>query len=109
MRYARVRDHGEEASFSKAQLPRIAGQSVIILNDFLTNGRSLVKMHNAVVEAGGNPAFAVALWNRGNVYLEHLPIKAFINRRLNHWHESECPLCKQSNTNLTVIGQRKPR
>ena len=109
MRYARVRDHGEEASFSKAQLPRITGQSVIILNDFLTNGRSLVKMRNAVIEAGGHPAFAVALWNRGNVHLDHLPIKAFINRRLDHWHAHDCPLCKQGDTNLTIIGQRKPR
>ena len=93
--FAQKKQDGFE--FHKDQGELIRDKRVLIVDDVITTGESIVRVIKAVEEVGGEVIGAMVVCNRGNVKPEDIgvdKIHALINLKLNTWSEDECPICK---------------
>lgn len=75
----------------RALLP---GRRVAIIDDVSTTGGSPRAVAELVREAGGEPALAVVVWNRGKVTAEQIGVPkllALVNRVIPSYAPAECP------------------
>jgi len=71
----------------------IEGQKVLIIEDIITTGSSVIKTIKAIEECGGFPAGVVAIWNRSGWTSEVCPTMSLIEESVESWTPEECPLC----------------
>lgn len=70
------------------------GDNVIILDDVLTTGRSLMETYRAVVEKGGNVRCAAVLMNRSNNDVDYpFPLFSLWQDNIYTWTPDNCPMC----------------
>ncbi len=89
----------EKFIFSRGYDKEIPGKNILVTEDILTTGGSVLKVINAVRSLGGNVIGVGAIVNRGGVtpeQVDNVPfIKALINLPIEAWPPLECPLCKE--------------
>jgi hypothetical protein len=85
---------GEGFAFKRCEAPS-AKSTVILCEDTITTGGSVLKVQNAIAQASPNANIApmvLALLNRsGNPYVETLKIRALIDKPISSWNEGENP------------------
>ena len=72
----------------------ISGKRVLIVEDIITTGGSVMDTVDAIDRHDGIVAGVVVIWNRSgwNTYKNH----SIINRKADHWPSNECPLCMKN-------------
>jgi len=86
----------------------VAGKRVVVVEDVLNTGGSLVDTIRAVRAAGGEVVAAVALCNRGGVTAESLGVprlESLLEVALEAWDAAECPLCRDGVPVNTKVGK----
>jgi orotate phosphoribosyltransferase len=77
----------------------IRGRKVLVVEDIVNTGGSLLKVIQTAKEMGAEVIGAVALCNRGKITtkeLDHIPwIRSLISIDLEAWDSSDCPLCQK--------------
>lgn len=72
---------------------------VLIIEDIITTGSSVLKTRTAIENCGGIVVGVVSIWNRSRIGFD-IPLISLINTPINSWEPEDCPLCKKS-INLT--------
>jgi orotate phosphoribosyltransferase len=88
----------------------IPGKRVLVVDDILTTGGSVKKIIDSVKTLGGQVVGAGAFWNRGGVRAEDIGVPelfALVNKKLEDYDESNCPLCLQGIPINTEVGKGK--
>jgi orotate phosphoribosyltransferase len=72
------------------------GERVLVVDDIVTTGGSLVDAIEAVRNAGGEPVAVAAIADRsgGKVQFDELPFFATVAFDIETWAPDECPLCR---------------
>lgn len=81
----------------------LEGKKVILIEDIITTGGSVVNTIEAVVSAGGEVMGVVCIWNRSTEQMQLLsgpnfsgiPVHSLINQPVEIWNPDHCPLCKE--------------
>lgn len=74
------------------------GQNVLVIEDVLTTGRSVVRFVKFLYDIGTNIVGVGVIVNRGEMKAYNLGIprlEALVSLPLQTWAEDNCPLCKQ--------------
>jgi len=86
----------------------VNGKRVVVVEDVLNTGGSLVETIRAVRAAGGEVVAAVALCNRGGVTAASLGVprlESLLEVTLEAWDAAECPLCRDGVPVNTKVGK----
>lgn len=89
-------DKGEYV-FERGQGETLRGKRVLIVDDVLTTGDTLLRVKAAVEECGGIPQSFLVIWDRRenkNDFFS-IPLVAFRKVEMSLWNASECPLCQE--------------
>jgi len=88
----------------------IVGKRVLVVEDIVNTGGSVMKTIAAVRACGGNVIGVGALCNRGGVTTQDLDVAKFVpltEVTLDAWDEADCPLCAQGVPINTDVGKGK--
>lgn len=66
---------------------------VILVEDIVTTGDSILKTIDAVNFCGGTVIYTVSLWDRGSNLKSMLDYDSLIYQNILSWEPDECPLC----------------
>lgn len=87
----------------------VAGKRVLIVEDILTTGGSVIKVVNSVKEAGGEVVAVSVMINRNpegiTSELIGAPLAALASLMLPAWDEEDCPMCKQGMEINVSVGK----
>jgi orotate phosphoribosyltransferase len=86
----------------------VAGRRVLVVEDVLNTGGSLVETIRVVRGAGGEVVAAVALCNRGGVTAADLDVprlESLLEVALEAWDAEACPLCRDGVPVNTAVGK----
>lgn len=75
----------------------VEGQRVLVVEDVLTTGLSVIETIRIVRAAGGKVQGVAAICNRGNISAEQLDVPklvSLVDLPIITWPETECPLCQ---------------
>ncbi len=81
---------------------------MLITEDILTTGGTVLKVIEAVKAAGGEVIGIAAICNRGGVTsdtLEGIPVKPLLSVRFEAWNEEDCGLCISGVPVRTDLGK----
>lgn len=98
---------GEEFVVKRGYEKIVSGKRVLVVEDILNTGGSVVKTIEAVHNAGGEVVAVGALCNRGGVTAEQLGVPyliSLLNITMDAWPEAECPLCIKNIPINTSVG-----
>ena len=73
----------------------IQHKKVLIIEDIITTGGSVLKLMEAIQECKGYPTGVLSIWNRGNVNLSYNQ-SSLISKKIDSHLPEHCPLCKQN-------------
>ena len=88
----------------------VKGKKVLIVEDIVTTGGSLLKTIKAAQDAGGNIVSACAMVNKNKDIKENLsgvPFYALSNLFVSTYEASACPLCQNGVPVNTTVGHGK--
>ncbi len=108
--YAEKKTDGSGFVLKRGYESLVTGKDVLIVEDVLTTGASVVKVVEAVREAGGNPVAIGAFINRGNITEKDLGVPRFIalvNLPLESWEAKSCELCQKGVPINNSFGKSK--
>lgn len=108
--YAEKSPDGKTPTLSRGFGELVRGMRVGLVEDVLTTGGSAAAVAKAVREAGGDPKFLIAMWNRGLVPANDVGVPelyALVNKPLTAWDAADCPLCAQGIPINTSVGRGK--
>lgn len=83
----------------------IKGKKIIIIEDIITTGTSVVKTIQSIINYGGEVVKIYCIWNRDPDLViwnnlkdrKETPIKGLVEERIDSWgHGEVCPLCKDN-------------
>jgi orotate phosphoribosyltransferase len=94
---------GYEFKFRSNFKDYLKGKRVILIEDIITSGISVVKTCQSVTKCGGEVVGIACIWNRkpGLIILNNLtdkkriPIYSLVTEKVDAWIPKECPLCKE--------------
>ena len=96
--------------FTRGYENYVKGKRVLIVEDVITTGGSLLKSANAVKSVGGEIVATSAMVNR-NKYIddniEGFPFFALDSLSIPTYEAGDCPLCKNGNPMNTKVGHGK--
>lgn len=69
---------------------------VIIIEDIITTGSSVMKTADSIAECGGIVVGCCCIWNRTDWVSPDFPTYSLVNHRVESWEPDECPYCKDS-------------
>lgn len=76
----------------------LAGKNVLVVDDVMTSGRSIIRIIKAVTISKGNMIAAAVICDRGEVALNNLyqmfPVISLSRLKPRVWPEKDCLLCK---------------
>lgn len=96
---------GSGFCFNRGYAEMIPGRRVLLVEDIITTGGSIVSVSHAVSILGGKVVGIVALVNRGGVEIENLHTLASLD--VESWDAADCPLCKRGIPINTDVGHGK--
>lgn len=110
--------------FSRGFDKVLKGNDVVIIEDIITTGSSVIKTINAVKECGGIPKVVVCIWNRGTWEgeyqceyhgslgrvgdkdtTEQINIGSIITKKIASYFPVDCPMCDESNPSDPKTGE----
>lgn len=91
--------------FNRGYEKMIPGKRVLLVEDIITTGGSIVAVAEEVVRLGGKVVGIVALVNRGGVEIPNLHTLASLD--IESWCLARCPLCEQGVPINTNVGHGK--
>lgn len=68
---------------------------ILLVEDIITTGNSVVKTIASIQICGGIPVGVISIWNRTGWKLPGIPVISLINKPVESWDKSECELCKK--------------
>ncbi len=87
---------------------RLTGNKILVIEDVLTTGASILKVVELVRAHGGDVAGVAAFCNRGGVTADKIgdvpKLFSVINFSFQTWSADACPLCSQGITIRTDVG-----
>lgn len=72
----------------------IQNKKVLLIEDIITTGSSVVKTIDAIKLNDGIPVGIFCIWNRSGWTYPGLKVDSLINKRVDSWFKEECPYCK---------------
>lgn len=96
--------------FTRGYENYVKGKRVLIVEDIVTTGGSLVKTAKAVKEAGGDIVDTCAMVNKNkdlNSKISDIPFSFLSSLYVSTYEASECPLCKAEIPINTKVGHGK--
>jgi orotate phosphoribosyltransferase len=74
----------------------ITNQKVLIIEDIITTGSSIMKTAESIEKNGGIVTGAICIWNRSNWEPENkrFKVQSLFNDSIESWEPKDCPLCK---------------
>lgn len=85
-----------------------SGQSLLVVEDVVTTGKSTLETVRAIEHAGGKPIAIACIANRsGNASLGDLPLVALVELDVPTYPAQECPQC-QAGEPIQKPGSRPP-
>ncbi len=100
---------GDNFVFRRGYENLIAGRQILIVEDILTTGGSVLKVVKAVRELGGKVAGVSAICNRGSVTTSDVgnvpELLSLVDVKLDAWEERDCPLCARGIPINTQVGK----
>jgi len=72
----------------------IQNKSVILIEDIVTTGNSILQTIEAVNSCGGEVIHTFSLWDRGSDLSDKIEYGTLIDHPVSSWSPEECPLCK---------------
>jgi orotate phosphoribosyltransferase len=89
----------------------VPGKRVLVVEDILTTGGSVLKVVNLIRSLGGEVIGVAALCNRGGVTPEDIgnvpKLFSCVSITLDSWTATECPMCAQGTPFNTDLGKGK--
>jgi len=83
----------------------IRNKNVLIVEDIITTGNSVMSTINAIKDCGGKPVGVVCIWNRsGNKSLFDIPLYSLITEEVMSYLPEECPFCE---ANIPLVDPKK--
>lgn len=86
---------GEKMVFRRGYDLFLANERVVIIEDVITTGKSVTKTVDAIHACSGTVQGVVCIWNRTGWQSKDFPTIALINKKVDCWEQSVCPLCKE--------------
>lgn len=74
----------------------LKGKKVIIVEDIITTGKSVLLTKDAIERCGGILIGVVCIWNRSYWKYDNLVIDSTLDNPVFDWERGECPLCKEN-------------
>lgn len=71
----------------------LKGKFVVLIEDVVTTGDSILKTVDAVNNCGGVVIYTLSLWDRGSSLTQVLNYRSLIYQTVPAWEPDECPLC----------------
>lgn len=109
--YAEKASNSEEFLIKRGYDRLIQGRRVMVVEDIVNTGGSLLRTIHAARKVGAQVVGAVALCNRGGVTatdLDQIPwLKSLITVNLEAWDPKDCPLCAKGVPINTSLGKGK--
>ena len=107
--YAEKSDNGETFTLKRGYDKIVFGKEVLIVEDVLNTGGSVIKVIDTVRRAGGIVAGVGALCNRGGVTEKSLggipKLVSLVSITLDAWEAEKCPLCAKKVPINTQVGK----
>ncbi|KUG03829.1 orotate phosphoribosyltransferase [hydrocarbon metagenome] len=83
------------------------GQKVLVVEDVVTTGGSVKEVIDAVIAAGGEVAGVAVLVDRSNGSVTFgVKQEAVLSMDIQSWEKTECPLCKEGQSDAYKPGSR---
>ncbi len=87
----------------------VAGKKVLVVEDVLTTGGSVIKVVNSVKATGATVVAVSVMVNRNPdaITSEQMgaPLYALVSKSFPSWEEADCPMCKQGMAINTTVGK----
>lgn len=100
---------GGEFAFRRGYELLVPNKRVLVVEDVLTTGSSVLKVVNAVRSLGGEVIGVAALCNRGGVTVGDIgnvpKLFSCAEFKLDSWNEDQCPMCAQGIPINTEVGK----
>jgi len=103
--YAELPPDGSKGRVFRREFP-IKGKRVLVVDDVMTTGGSLVDTMEAVKKEGGQVVGVGLLVDRSGGKDLGVPVLPALRLDMNAWKPEECPLCKEG-IPITVRGKGK--
>lgn len=72
------------------------GRNVLIVEDIVTTGKSIIQTALAIYECGGNVEGVVSIWNRTDFQCLYVPVISLINKKVESWKPEDCLACREN-------------
>ena len=109
--YAEKTDGPAKFAFNRGYDKLVNGKRVVVVEDNLTTGGSVLKVVELVRATGGEVVGVVAMLNRGGVNIDAVGnpphFEAIIQANLKSWSAEDCKLCADGVPVNTKIGKGK--
>ncbi len=83
-----------EMKFRRGYDKLLDGKNVLIVEDVITTGGSIVKTIESIEYNGGVVVEIIAIWNRSDWRHEDIPTISLFNEPAISWTPEHCPLCQ---------------
>lgn len=88
-------------TFRRGYDGHLKDKKVLIVEDVITTGASVLQTVSAIGSCGGQVLGTVCILNRSNWITSRFPTLALINRNISSWLPKDCPLCELNTEPLT--------
>ena len=85
-----------EMKFRRGYDKVLKDKKVLIVEDIITTGGSVLKTIDSIYDCGGVPGMVLAIWNRSGWSNNHCEVDSLINEKVESWDQDEhgnCPDC----------------
>ncbi len=85
-----------EMEFGRGYAKVLEGKRVLVVEDIITTGKSVVKTMEAIYKCNGTPIRVIAIWNRTGWTNDFCEVESLINERVESWDQDKhgnCPDC----------------
>lgn len=105
------KDAEKKQVFTRGYDKFVAGKNVLVIEDLITTGGSVLNVVNTVKNAGGNVVAVAVMVNRDpenvNSEMMGVPFSSLAVLKAEAWDEADCQLCKTGVPINTTVGHGK--
>lgn len=94
-------------TFRRGYDEHLNGKTVIIVEDIITTGVSVLQTAKAINDCGGKVLGCVCIWNRSSWFTGQFLTHSLINKLVQSWPQEFCPVCAEGNIPLTDPKEAK--
>jgi len=93
-----VSTYHDQMEFRRGFPAAIKDKRVLIIEDVITTGASVIKVANAIWACDGAVTGVVCMWNRSSTWPAGMPsveVRSLVHEAIESWEAKECPLCAE--------------